>query len=167
MKKKNERNLHTPVILFRYDEKLLSKSTDVRIYKGAILLTPGEYTDALSRTPTVYTETELKNSATRWEANFLNLDHSDEVLKRVGYVKNTYYKNGAVRGDLYIFPVTEAAKSTIGLIDSHLVDWLSVELTSQDFWDNKLNKRCAGDISFIGAAVVTSPACPNTKIVVD
>jgi hypothetical protein len=165
MKKKNERNLHAPVIPFRYDEKLLSKSTDVRIYKGAILLTPGEYTDALSRTPTVYTETELKNSATRWEANFLNLDHSDEVLKRVGYVKNTYYKNQSIRGDLYIFPVTQEAKSAIGLIDSGLVNWLSVELTSEDYWDNKLNKRCASDISYIGCALVTFPACPDTRVI--
>jgi hypothetical protein len=68
---------------------------------------------------------------------------------------------------LYIFPVTEAAKSTIGLIDSRLIDWLSVELTSEDYWDNKLNKRCAGDISFIGAAIVTNPADPHTRIVVD
>jgi hypothetical protein len=164
---KTKRNLHFPVIPFRYDGKILTKSTDVRIYKNVILLTSGEFTDAMSMTPTLYTDENIKLSASRWEENYLNLDHSYEVLKRLGFVKNTYYNNGAVRGDLYIFPITEEAKSTIGLIDAGLVNWLSVELTSEDYWDNSKQKRCAGDITFIGAAVVTSPACPDTRIIID
>ena len=166
-KRKNERHLHYPTIPFKYDKKILSKSTDVRIYRDTILLTPGEFSDSLTRSPVNYTEEAISESAHNWEENYLNVDHSYEVQKRLGFIQNTYYKDGAVRGDLYIFPVTQAAKDTIALIDSGLINWLSVELTTEDFWNPDDNKRYAGNISYIGAAVVTSPACDSTRIIED
>ena len=162
---KKERNLHFPMIPFKYDKKILTKSTDVRIYHNTILLTPGEFTDSMSSYPIVYSEENIMKTATNWQENYLNLDHSYEVLKRLGFIKNTYYKNGAVRGDLYIFPVTQAARDVIGQIDSGLINWLSVEITSNDYWDSKINKKCAGDITYIGAAIVTTPACQNSRII--
>ena len=163
-KKKNERTLHFPMIPFKYNDKILSKSTDARIYQDAILLTPGEFTDSLSRSPVVYTEEAIQKSAGKWSENYLNLDHSYETLNRLGFIKNTYYKDGAVRGDLYIFPITNNAKDTIAMIDNNLVNWLSVELTTEDYWNTEDNKRYADNIDYIGAAIVLHPACENTRI---
>lgn len=165
--KDNERSLHFPIIPFKYDTKILSKSTDVRIYRNTILLTPGEFSDAVTRSPVTYTEDAISKSANKWEENYLNLDHSYEVLKRLGYIQNTYYKDGAVRGDLYIFPITQTAIDTISLIDAGLINWLSVEITTKDYWDASTNKRYADDISYIGAAIVTTPACENSRIIED
>lgn len=159
-----EKNLHNPIIKFDYDKKYISKDTDFRIYRDAIMLTPGEFTDSLSRYPVVYTEEELKKSAKIWSDNYLNVDHSFEVQKRIGFVKNSYYKDGGVRGDLYIHQLTNASKETIALIDAGLVNWLSVELLTEDKWNAEDNKRYASDIEFIGCAVVLHPACDGTKI---
>jgi len=159
-----DRHLHYPMIPFDYNKKILSKSTDARVYKDTILLTPGEFTDSLSRTSVVYTEEAIRESAGNWTDNYLNLDHSYETLKRLGFVKNTYFRDGAVRGDLYIFPITDAAKDTIALIDAGLVNWLSVELTTEDYWDPSDDKRYAENIEYIGAAVCLFPACENTRI---
>jgi len=164
MKKKSERNLHSPLIPFKYDKKVLSKSTDVRIYRDTTLLTVGEYADSMSPAPVVYTEQALKDSATNWSSNYLNVDHSFEVQKRLGFIKNAYWRDGKVMGDLYIFPITQAAKDTIALIDAGLVNWLSVEITTRDEWNSEDNKRYANDIEFIGAAVVLYPADPHTRI---
>ena len=165
--KKNERSLHFPMVPFEYNKKILTKATDVRIYRDTILLTAGEFSDSITRSPVVYTEEAIAKSADKWEENYLNLDHSYEVLKRLGFIKNTYYKDGKVRGDLYIYPITQAAKDVIAQIDAGLINWLSVEITTQDYWDTETNQRYADDISYIGAAVVTMPACKNSRIIED
>ena len=90
---KKERNLHNPLTKFSYKAKELSSDTDVRIYRDTILLTPGEFTDSMSMSPVAYTEEAISKSADKWEENYLNLDHSYEVLKRLGFVMNTYYKD--------------------------------------------------------------------------
>ena len=157
--------LHNPLVPFTYNKKLLSKSTDVRIYSDVILLTPGEYSDSISSYPVVYTKDELKKSATNWEENYLNLDHSFETLKRIGFVNNPRFQDNALMGDLYIYPITRNAKDTIALIDAGLVNWLSIELKSEDVWNSADSKKYAKDIVFIGAAVVLYPACEDTRII--
>ena len=67
-------------------------------------------------------------------------------------------------GDLYIYPITRNAKDTIALIDAGLVNWLSIELKSEDVWNSADSKKYAKDIVFIGAAVVLYPACEDTRI---
>jgi len=164
MCKKNERNLHFPVIPFEYNEKIISKSTDVRIYREAVLLTEGEFTDSISRSPIMYTKAEISKGSSNWSNNYLNLDHSFEVLKRLGFVKNPIFRDGCLKGDLYIFPITQAARDVIAQIDNGLVNWLSVEITTEDYWNNKDNKRYASNIEFMGAAIVLMPADKNTRI---
>jgi len=147
-----------------YDTKILSKSTDARIYKGATLLTEGEFSDSITRSPVVYTQEEISKSAGNWTQNYLNLDHSFDVRDRLGFVKDTYFSKGVVKGDLYIFPITQAARDTIALIDAGLVNWLSVEITTEDYWNEDDNKRYASNIEFIGAAICLYPACEGTRI---
>ena len=166
--KKKIKSLHYPKISFKYNTKIISKSSDARIYTDCILLTEGEYSDSIGRQPVVYSQYELSKAVKNWESNYLNLDHSFEVLKRLGFIKNPHLgKNGEILGDLYIFPITQTARDTIALIDNGLINWLSVELTSEDTWDSIVCKRNATDIRFIGAAIVTYPADSNTRVIKD
>jgi len=148
-----------------YGSKEIGKGPKApRVYRSTRLLTPGEWTDASSRTPTVYTPQELIRSAPNWKSNFLNVDHSWATLDRIGYIQNPREDKGCVMGDLYIYPITENARDTINLIDAGLINWLSVELFSNDQYNYDDRKNYATDITFIGAAVVSHPADENTYI---
>ena len=159
-----ERVNHKLTTKFVYDNKIIQKSGDARVYNNAILLTPGSWSDACTRAPVEYTEEQLSKSASRWEQNYLNIDHSRGTLDRIGLVKNPKWFKSSVMADLYIYPITQNAKDTIALIDAGFVNSLSVELSSVDRWDYQTNKRFAEDISFFGCACVLDPACKGTKI---
>jgi len=151
-----------------YDTKEIGKGPKApRVFRNAQLLTPGEWTDAGSRMPTVYTPQELTRSAENWRSNYLNVDHSWNSLDRIGYVNNPKAVRGSVKGDLFIYPITQTARDTISLIDSGLINWLSVELFSRDEINYDDRKIYASDITFIGAAVVSHPADENTYISAD
>jgi hypothetical protein len=155
---------HKLITNFVYDNKIIQKSGDARIYNNAVLLTPGAWSDAMTRAPVEYTPEQLSKSATRWEENYLNIDHSQGTLDRIGLVKNQKWYKNSVMGDLYIYPITQNAKDAIALIDAGLVNSLSVELSSVDRWDFNSNMRFAEDIAFFGLAVVLNPACKGAHI---
>jgi len=127
------------------------------------LLTPGSWSDSTGMSPIEYTESELRKSAKHWESNFLNIDHNWGVLSRIGHVQNTHW-DGAVKGDLMIYPITQSARDTIALVDAGLINELSVELMSRDVWKAEEERRFATDITFIGLAVVVMGACSETRI---
>jgi len=155
----------TATIPFRYSSKIINKSSNVRIYKDVVILTPGIWTDAGTRMSIEYNEENLSKAAKKWTSDWLNVDHSWTVTDRIGYVKNPYYnKKIGVMGDLHIYPITQAAKDTVALIDAGLVNSLSAELMAEDIWDAETNKRFAENIEFIGCAVVCHPADSNTRI---
>ena len=164
---KTIRSIHTPLIPFSYDTKLIRKTIDARIYHNATLLLPGTWTDSITQSPVLYSEHVLKKYATNWEERYLNLDHSNRVLDRIGYIENPKFIDGAIKADLYIFPITRNARDAISLIDNKLVNWISVEIKTEDGWDPKNNMRYVKEMSFIGAAIVTTPACRNAKIIED
>ena len=143
---------------------MFSKSTEFRIYRDACLLTPGEYTDSISMVPILYKDNVMKRYADNWTTEWLNLDHSRDTQKRIGYVRNHYWNGKAVMGDLYIFPGTTAGSDTIAQIDAGLLNKLSVEVMSDDSWNNELQVRQVDTMQFIGSAVVTEPACEHTYI---
>ena len=147
-----------------FNNKIIQKGGDGRIYRECILLTPGSWTDSLSMIPTEYTDEHLSISATNWEENFLNVNHSHAVQDRIGYVMNTYWYNNAVMGDIHIYPITQMARDSIALIDAGMINELSVELLSNDQYDEELGKVFATDITYFGAAVVSAGACRQTKI---
>ena len=157
---------HKLSVKFSYNDKIIEKSGDARIYRDAILLTPGAWSDSLAGAPVEYTPSELKKSAGKWTSNYLNLDHNWSVLSRIGYVENTHWNKG-VRGDLHIHPITQNAKDTITMIDAGFVNHLSVELMSEDIWKAEDEKRYATNIEFIGLGVVLHPACPDSRIIPD
>lgn len=162
MKKIN--TIHTPQVKFSYDTIIVNKATKARIYKNATLLTPGVFSDSITMAPVIYREDILKKFADKWESNYLNIDHSYKVLDRIGYIVNPHFANHKIVADLYIYPITRNARDVIALIDNNLINWMSVEIKTEDDWDMKENKRYVKEMEFIGAAVVTSPACSDAII---
>jgi len=159
-----DKTRHKLSVPFKYESKIISKSSDVRIYRNAELLHPGEFSDSITRAPVIYTASTLQKGATNWTEDFLDIDHSWGTLDRIGRIKNPRGKNGTIYADLHIYPITQRAKDTIALIDAGIVNSLSVELMSNDRWDPEDSKRYADDIEFIGCAVCTHPADSQTRI---
>ena len=154
---------HTLTVKLSYDDKIIEKDGNARIYRDATLLTPGAWSDSTGMSAIEYTRDELRKSADNWSSNYLNIDHNWGVLSRIGHVENAHWDN-AVVADLYIYPITQSAKDTIALIDAKLINELSVELMSRDVWKAEDEKRYATDIEFVGCACVTMGACRSTKI---
>ena len=149
---------------FKFDSKTISKSTNARIYKGVIILTPGKYADSLTKDYVLYTPEILRKYATNWSSNYVNIDHSQSVIHRVGYILNPRWEEGAVRGDLYIFPYTTVARDTIALIDNNMINHLSSEIITTDHYDYLEKCIVVDDIEFFGCAIVTNPACEDARI---
>ena len=156
--------LHTPMVSFSYDKSLIGKSTGTKIYRGATLLTPGDWTDSISRTLVEYPRDILRKCVNNWEDFYLNLDHSHTALDRIGVVSNPRWEDNSVKGDLHIYPITQNAKDIIGLIDNNLINWMSVEILTKDTWNFNKDMWSIEDMKYFGAAVVTLPASKGSKI---
>lgn len=124
--------------------------------------------------PVVYSNDELEKATQLWsrkclelddERIFINADHRpDESLKRVGYLPKVYFKDNAIRGDLYFHRITQNSKEIVKMIDAEYLNGLSVEIITEDYWDSDTNKRCASNIELVGLAVVTMPADSKAKV---
>jgi hypothetical protein len=164
MKKNNEeKKLRIHIIKFEFNKNVIGKDSKTKIYRDVTILSPGTFSDSLTRSPVRYDEEVLSRTYTKWNSNFLNLDHSDDVLDRIGLVMNPHFSDGKVKADLYIYPITRNAKDTIALIDSGLINWLSVEIMTSDRWDAS-DERYVDDMEYLGLAVVTMPACKDALI---
>lgn len=155
---------HKLIRKWEYDDKIIQKAGDARVYRNCIFLTPGSWTDAITQAPVEYSSDELAKGSNNWIANFLNVDHSYRTNDRVGYAMNPRWFGNAVMGDIHIHPITRTAKDTIAQIDAGLINELSVELLSRDVWSEDQTKLLATDIKFCGLAVVTDGACRDTRI---
>ena len=164
MSKDKKATIHKHILKLSYDTTTLSQYEDYRVYRNSVILSPGEWTDCISRTPVVYTESELNKGATNWKENFLNIDHSLSVNDRIGYVMKAYGDKGVVKADLYINKKLQTGKDTIARIDCGLVNGVSAELITNDIYDFEENKYMASDITFLGAAVVCIGACSDAKV---
>ena len=136
-----------------------------RIYKNSVLITPGIYQDSASRLKIFYKADVLKKNATNWKSNFLNVDHSQSILSRIGFVESPKWKNNALTADLRIIPATNNARDIVNLIDNGLANFLSIEAITEEFYDQKLCCLCLSEIQFLGAAIVTTPAVADAIIV--
>lgn len=158
------KTLHRHTIPLKIGTKIIQKSSSDRIYKNVILLTSGDWSDSITNAPVRYSNTILKKYAKNWIQNFLNLDHSFETLKRIGWIENTYYKESKLLGDIRISTSTPNGKAAVAHIDAGLVNGLSVEVMSEDKWDSNERVRLADKLDFVGAAVTIIPADDNTRI---
>jgi len=135
-----------------------------RIYKGAILLTEGIYTDMYSQKTIYYDGRVIRKNAKNWKDNYVTIDHSTSVLDRIGYVENPRWEDDALKGDIRILPITTRAKDVINLIDNDLTRGLSIEAETQDQYDGELKCLRLIDITFLGVSIVTDPACEMARI---
>ena len=121
------------VIPLLYNSSLIFKSNDTKIYRDAVLLTPGLWADMISNSNILYKSEKLTEYATNWSNNIIDLHHSHHPLHLCGTVRNQRWgysdKLGkyAVLGDLYIERCLSAGKEVATLIDLGLVNQLSVE----------------------------------------
>ena len=162
------KTMYRHTVPLEYNTKYISKS-DVRVYRDAILLTPGKWSDSVTRAEVEYTDKALSKYATNWTRNILDLDHNLDVLSIIGTIEHQRFQKNSVIGDLYIHPITQNARDTISLIDAGYVNSLSVELMADDVWDSSRHIRMADNIEFIGCAVLAGhparpPACKDTRI---
>lgn len=150
-----------------YDDNIFLKAGNVKIYKNVKFITPGEWSDMITNAPVLWAEDKLKKFSTNWYSNYVNLGHSHEPLAFIGTVQNQKWFNGAVIGDLHINPKLTNGKDTIEGIDSHLLNHVSIEVGTEDYWDSAKQKRCADNIIFLGVSIIgpwPGGACPDAKI---
>jgi len=158
--KEKLRRIHS--IPLEFNEKIFMKAGDYRIYRDAVIITPGVHTDSVSMMPITYTQEALARYGARWTDNNLNVDHFQDTMSHIGFVYNGCFYNGAVCGDLYINPHTQKGRDVITKIDMGELNHLSAELLSYEEWEG--DSIYATDIEFVGCAVTRNPADPQTRI---
>jgi len=144
-----------------------SRSSNVagdKIYRDCVLLTEGSYQDSTSMRVHFYDGSVLKKCATNWKSNYLNINHSQHPLDRIGYVENQRWNGKSILADLRILPITSRAKDIINLIDNGLVENLSIEAEIDREFDKRINMMKVTNIEFLGCAIVTDPACKDAVI---
>ena len=136
-----------------------------RIYKGAVLISPGIFRDSASKKRIFYSGKILEKSALNWpDPVYLTLDHGKSVLDRVGYVNKIHWNGEKIIGDLHILPITTKSKDIISLIDNNIINSLSIEAMTSESYNKKLGCLELDGIEFIGVSIVTYPACEDSKI---
>ena len=166
--KKFKLSKHYADLPLEFNNKIISKSHDIRIYKDAVLLTPGVWADSITNTDVLYRSDILSKYSTNWSSNYIDLQHSHHPLDMCGTVRFQRFNNGKLLGDLHIDMKLDAGKKIVPVIDSGLANQLSIEMMTQDFWDSHDMVRYAGEITFIGLAILGGPshgaACSDARI---
>jgi len=158
------KTLRFPICPIKFKEETDYIIKGDKIYRNAILLTDGIWTDSLTKTPVEYKKSMIDKYGRNWTRNFLNIDHDWSVRSRIGRVFNQKARDGKVYGDLYIYPGTRVAKDTINLIEHDLINWCSVEILTNDSWDKDRQMYVVENMEFIGCAIVSEPACIFSKV---
>lgn len=135
-----------------------------KIYKECTLIKPGTYADSSTATAHFYDGNVLRKCVHNWKSNYLNINHSNNPLDRIGFIDNPKWKDDSIVADLRILPVTQRAKDIINLIDNGLVYNLSIEAEIDREYDPSIKMMKITNIDFLGCAIVTDPACKDAVI---
>ena len=140
-------------------------------YTNITLLSPGEWTDAKSRTTYYYSPEGIRNSVDNWEDNKLHLNHDgqDTVLADIGHVDtDSVYVNdkGEMVGDIVFHRRTQQSRDAEALMelayDTEGAQGLggpSVEIVDAvDEWDSERGLMETVEMTFSGVGLVTNPA---------
>jgi hypothetical protein len=138
--------------------------TGDRIYKGCVILEEGRFTDAASKVPIFYDCKVLERDAKNWVSNFITLNHSRDILDRVGFIENVRWENNKLLGDMRIVPITSRAKDVINLLDAGMIKDLSIEALTTEEYDRDMKCLRLSSIEFTGLSLVLSGACPTAKV---
>lgn len=135
-----------------------------RTYKDVEILHAGDYVVGPMGMVVHYEAKELDLGV--WDSNWLNIDHSKNVLDRVGFVDRQWFNHdkSAVMGDLHILTTIQHGKDVVELIDRDLIDKLSIELRANVDYNEENDYYDASEIHFLGVGIVTFPADKDTRI---
>ena len=172
--KKYNKTIHYLTRSLEYDKdnlfddiKYVYKGKDREIFRNAVLITPGEWADSVTNAPVVWEESKLMAYSNNWYSNYINLGHQHNPLSFVGFIENQKWFNGAIRGDLCIYTNISKGKDAVTGIKNGLLNNLSIEVATHDYWNTELMKRCADEITFLGVSLLgpfPPPACADAKI---
>ena len=138
--------------------------TGDRIYAGCILLEEGKFADSASKMSIFYDGKVLKRDAGKWLSNYVSINHSNDILDRIGYVENPRWANNKLLADIRIIPVTSRAKDVISLLDNNMAQDLSIEALTEEEYDKDLKCLRLTTISFTGLSIVTQGACGSARV---
>lgn len=109
----------------------------------------------------VYSARELQDSAYSWRDNSVWDRHFEgrqrDESNRVGIISNQRYENGAILGDVLLSNKTPEGRDIIHFVQSNQLNGISVEHVGT--YKQNGSSVIASEISFMGAAVVPTPAC--------
>ena len=108
-----------------------------------------------------YSAKELCAAKHNWRDNSVWNRHFEgeqrDETNRIGIINNQRYENGAILGDILLSNTTQEGKDIIHFVQSHQLNGISVEHVGH--YNQVGSKTHATEISFLGAAVVPTPAC--------
>lgn len=138
----------------KYNVQLPTKRQDVDggyLIQDVTILSEGNWNDI------EYRASVLESSQYNWRDNTIWNRHYEgrqrDEKNRIGIIKNQHYDNGAIKGDVLLSNGTDEGIEMIHFVRTNQINGISVEHLSQDIGD------VATDISFLGAAIVPTPAC--------
>lgn len=104
-----------------------------------------------------YRASVLDNSQYNWRDNSIWNRHYEGKQRteknRIGLIRNQHYEDRSIKGDVFLSDKTDEGKEMIHFVRNNQINGISVEHVSRDIGD------VAVDISFLGAAIVPTPAC--------
>lgn len=151
----------------KVDRKEISfkDNSDAFVVKDVTLLSAGVWADSVTKTPVLYSPETLKNYYNNWSNTDLNINHSHGLLERIGKIENIRFVLNKIIGDLVIYPITQTARDVIALLKSKVFKvGVSVEMKTVDLYNVDLHVLEAAVLEFVGAALVTNPACKDAYI---
>lgn len=105
-----------------------------------------------------YTSTELAKAANKWRDNAVWNRHYDgkqrDETNRIGLLKNQHFEFDRIVGDVFLSNGTPEGRDMISLVKENKVRGISVEHV-----DEGIVNGAAIGISFLGLAIVPTPAC--------
>lgn len=138
----------------KYSIKLPPQRQDVDggyLIKNVTILAEGNWNEI------EYRASVLESSQYNWRDNAIWNRHYEgrqrDEKNRIGIIKNQHYEDRSIKGDVFLSDSTDEGKEMIHFIRTNQINGISVEHVSKDIGD------VAVDISFMGAAIVPTPAC--------
>ncbi|WP_440952040.1 hypothetical protein [Methanococcoides sp. FTZ1] len=138
------------------------------LIKDVKLLASGEWTDSNVQTPLFYTPEALEKYAENWEDHSTWPYHAGGSVRydyeRIGVVLNPHFDDEAIVGDVFLHGATELSRNTMtGVINGDL-NYVSVEHSGEEQWNEETQRNESKTLTFFGLAVVPQGACRKCKI---
>jgi len=96
---------------------------------------------------------------------FVDLDHSDGVLSRIGFADNFRKQGGnRVLADIHVVRTTQAGRDAIALLQHKLITDVSVKMSTKEIYSREDRMLALDDFTITGLSVVTVGADSSAKV---